>query len=427
MKSILLVLIAVMGVSTITFAQGDKSLKAASKSLSAFTSDFSNTAALEDAKMKIEEAFQDDKVSSSAKSWNTRGDILRSIADAQIKQKLINPAYVITDVTSAVGAAESYMKAHSMAEKKGDKKNAVKGLVAIEDVLANAGVEQYNSEDYTGAFESFITEISVYDALKSVGEASRLEEGTNLTDKYFFAGLTGYYAERYEETIGLLKKADETGTKDAGVFQFIYEAYNQLGNEEEALTYLTQGREKYPDDSGLLFSEINYYLGKGELEKMTSKLETALEREPDNVSVMQTLGQVYDQLHVKMIEAGDTDKAQMFFDKSYDNYSKALNTDGENFDVNYSIGALYYNKAATFSDPLNEAANDLSAAGTKKYDAIKDEMNGFFEKALPYFLKCDEIKSGDKNTLIALKEIYVRKDMFDKSNEYKDRLEAIPE
>ena len=136
MKRILIVLLAVMGVSTITYAQGEKSLKAASKSLSAFTSDFSNTAALEDAKLKIEEAFQDDKVASSAKSWNTRGDILRSIADAQIKQKLINPAFVITDVSSAVGAAESYLKAHSMAEKKGDKKNALKGLVAIEDVLA---------------------------------------------------------------------------------------------------------------------------------------------------------------------------------------------------------------------------------------------------------------------------------------------------
>lgn len=427
MKRIFFVLVAVIGMTTFTFAQGEKSLKAASKSLSAFTSDFSNIGALEDAKMKIEEAFQDEKVSSSAKSWNTRGDILRSIADAQIKQKLINPAFEITDVSSAVGAAESYIKAYGIAEKKGDKKNAVKGLVAVEDVLASAGVEQYNAEDYAGAFESFVAEISVYDALKSVGESSRLEEGTNLTDKYFFAGLTGFYAEQYEQTIDLLKKADETGTQDPGVYQFIYEAQNKLGNEEEALTYLNQGREKYPDDSALLFSEINYYLGKGELEKMTSKLEDALVIEPDNVSVMQTLGQVYDQLHVKMIENGDAEQAQMFFEKSHSNYSKALTIDGEDFDVNYSLGALYYNKAATFADPLNEAANDLSAAGTKKYDSIKAEMNGYFEQALPYFLKCDELKKDDKNTLIALKEIYVRKDMFDKSNEYKNRLEAVPE
>ena len=236
-----------------------------------------------------------------------------------------------------------------MAEKKGDKKNAVKGLVAVEDVLANAGVEQYNAEDYAGAFESFVAELSVYDALKSVGEASRLEEGTNLTDKYFFAGLTGYYAEKYEKTIDLLKKADETGTEDAGVFQFIYESYNKLGNEDEALSYLSAGREKYPEDSGLLFSEINYYLGKGELEKMTSNLEMALEREPDNVSVMQTLGQVYDQLHVKMLETGDTERSKTFFDKSFDNYTKALNLDEDNFDVNYSLGALYYNKAVSYT------------------------------------------------------------------------------
>lgn len=119
--------------------------------------------------------------------------------------------------------------------------------------------------------------------------------------------------------------------------------------------------------------------------------------------------------------------ADKHFNKSLGYYSGALEINADDFDANYSLGALYYNKAATFTEALNEAANDLSADGTKKYDALKEEMNSYFDEALPYFLKADALNGEDKNTLIALKEIYVRKNMFDKSNEYKVRLETLPE
>jgi len=106
-------------------------------------------------------------------------------------------------------------------------------------------------------------------------------------------------------------------------------------------------------------------------------------------------------------------------------YEDALNRDAENFDVNYALGALYYNKAASFTPALNEAAEDFSAAGTKKYEEIQAKMAENFDLALPYFLKADSLNDQDQNTLVALKEIMVRKDEFEKSNEYKARLEAL--
>lgn len=425
MKRIVIALVAVMSMSTLTFAQGEKSLKKASKSLSQFTSDFSNLAALDEAKAYITEAFQDEKVASSAKSWNTRGDILRNIADSQIKKQLIDPSFELKDVSSGPEAVDAYMKAMELATKKGDKKNAISGLQETEGVLNNVGIGLYNAEKYVDAFKSFMGELKASKALGEMGESSRLDEGTLRTEKLFFAGLTGFYAEDYDQSIATLEEAEATGTSDATLYQFLYEGYNKKGNTEKALAALNTGREKFPEDSGLLFSEINYYLASGELEKMTSKLEMALEQEPDNTSVMTTLGQVYDQLHVKAGEAGDVDQSLAYFDQALGHYNNALNTDPENFDINYSIGALYYNKAASYTAALTEAANDFSAAGNKKYDEIKETMGGYFDQALPYFLKSDEIDSNDRNTLIALKEIYVRKDMFDKSEEYKARLEAI--
>lgn len=427
MKRLCIVLVAMMSLTTLTLAQGEKSLKQASKNLSKFTSDFSNRAALEEAKMNIEEAFKDEKVASSAKSWNTRGDIYTSIADAQIKQKLLNPALELTDVTAAAEGVDAYIKALELAEKKGDIKNAIKGLQEAENILNNVGIDLYQNGDYVNAFINFNAEIKASKTLGAQGEQSRLDEGTLRTEKLFFAGLTGFYAEEYEAAIALLNEAEATGTSDATLYQFLFEAHKSLDKTEEGLPYLTKGREMFPDDSGLLFSEINYYLAAGEMEKMIGKLELALEKEPDNTSVMTTLGQVLDQLHVKANEAGDREKANQYFEKSLNYYTRAAESDPENFDVNYSIGALYYNKAASYTEALNEAANDLSVEGNKRYDAIKIEMAGYFEKALPYFLKADQINNSDKNTLIALKEIYVRKDMYDKSDEYKKRLENLPE
>jgi hypothetical protein len=61
----------------------------------------------------------------------------------------------------------------------------------------------------------------------------------------------------------------------------------------------------------------------------------------------------------------------------------------------------------------------------KKYNEKKAEMELYFDKALPYFEKAEKIEPKDKNTIIALKEIYAKKSLFDKSNEYKNKLEAL--
>ena len=71
---------------------------------------------------------------------------------------------------------------------------------------------------------------------------------------------------------------------------------------------------------------------------------------------------------------------------------------------------------------LNALGNDYSSAGTKKYNALKTEMDGLFQQALPYFLKAETLTPTDFNTMIALKEIYARSGQLEKSNEYKQKM-----
>ncbi len=420
-----IVLLTLMIVQT-SFAQGDKSLKLASKAFSEFSADpFGNPGALDEAKTHIAEAFKDSKVASSAKAWITRGDIFYNSGDAQIKGKLLNPEAVISDPSVGLSAYEAYSKALELASKKGDIKKAMAGLLQSEELLNNIGIDQYQVENYSGAYDNFVTEMAASELIKSKGETSRLDGEGLLGEKKFFAGLTAYYAEKYQNSIDFLSAAIDANYSDPSTYQLIYESNKALGNTDAGLPFLEEGRKQFPDDSGLLFSEINHYLAAGELSKMIGNLKEALEKEPTNQSLILTLGQVYDQLQVQSNEAGEADQANEYFESALGYYQQAVEAAPEDFDINYSLGALYYNKAAGYTPSLNEVANDFSKAGEAKYNEIKDKMSGLFAQALPYFLKADSINGQDRNTIIALKEIFARQDNFEKSNVYKDKLESL--
>ena len=91
----------------------------------------------------------------------------------------------------------------------------------------------------------------------------------------------------------------------------------------------------------------------------------------------------------------------------------------------YSLGACYYNKAAQISKEMNKLSNDYSKEGTRKYDAKKAEMESYFDKALPNFESAEKKDPKDKNTIIALKEIYAKKGNIQKAGEYKAKLEGL--
>jgi tetratricopeptide (TPR) repeat protein len=426
MKRLIGIVLVTFMIAQTSFAQGEKSLKMASKAFGEFSADpFGNPGALDEAKTHISEAFKDQKVASSAKAWITRGDIFYNSGDAQFKGKLINPEAEISDPTVGLSALEAYTKALELASKKGDIKKAMTGLLQTEELLNNFGIDQYQAQNYTAAYDNFVAEMSASELIKSKGEASRLDAEGAMAEKKFFTGLTAYYAEDYQSSIDYLSGALDDNYSDPSTYQLIYESHKALGNTDAGLPFLEKGRAEFPDDSGLLFSEINHYLALGELSKMTDNLKEALAKEPDNQSLILTLGQVYDQLQVKSNEAGETDKANEYFDNALGYYQLALEATPENFDINYSLGALYYNKAAGYTPALNEVANDFSKAGEAKYNEIKETMAGLFSQALPYFLKADSIDGSDRNTIIALKEIFARQDNFEKSNIYKEKLENL--
>lgn len=411
--------------STIMFGQAEADLKTADKQLKKYYLDpAGNADALTSAYEAITTAFADGSLESNSSALLVKGKVLNELANTDFKAKVLDPTYVLKNPSAASEAAMAFMAAHKTAEKKGGQREAITGLVENENYLNNMGIFSYQDKDFGSAFKSFKSSLDISEFLTSNGSKSRITSDSMRNEQLFFTAVSAYQADMKEESKPYLMKLYDAGTNEVFVYDALFNIANEAG-EADATKYLEAGRKVDPSDTSLLFSEINYYLKKGELNTLTDKLKEAIKQEPDNVTVYTTTGSVYDQLSTKAREDGDLTAATEYFDEAMNYYNQALVRDANNFDVNYSIGSLYYNKAAALVPTINELSADISPAGLKKYDATKAEMDGLFNQALPFFQKAEGIDTNDLNTVIALKEIYARLNQLEKSGEYKKKYDML--
>ncbi len=407
-------------------AQADQAFKDAKKKLKKYYLDQTNVDALNEAKTAIMTTLEDASFANNAEAWVTKGKIFNELANEDFKIKAITPDAAIANPGAAAAATEALMKAVGMFEKKADIKDALKALAESENHLNNFAIFAYQAQDYAAAFNNFKSSLNLADFLGANGEASRLAEGSLMDEQLLYTAVSGYYSEDVPkaDVKPFLMKLYEKETSEAFVYEGLYAIASEEG-DDNALSFLEKGRSLFPDDAGLLFSEINHYLQSGRLTELTSKLEEAIKKEPDNVSVYNTTGNVYDQLAQQSRKDGNADEAEGYKAQAMSYYNQALTKDPGNFEANYGIGQIFYNEAADMVPVLNKLGEDYSKAGIAKYDAKKKEMDDKFAEALPFFQKAETDNPSDLNTIIALKEIYARLNDIEKSEMYKAKYEEL--
>ncbi len=427
-KLILCFLSLALAVGTIQAQDAGKALKAAKKALGTYNLDPSNNAdKLVEAQKSIDQAIANIgsfEAKDVSKAWLAAGKIYNEIASKDVAQKVVDPTYKPATKNAALVAVKAFMEAKSSAVKKYESKDALAGMKEGVAHLSNIGMGLYDSKDYEGAYDAFKGVLLADELLKANKVDSTLPDETAVNDMRFAAGLAAMNANKEDDAAPIFQKLFDSNYDKPAVYEALYKIKSK-NSPADALAILEAARAKFPDDVSLLFAEINHYLKDGKLDVLTGKLKTAIEKEPENISLYSTLGNVYDNLFQKEMEAGNEAKADEYFGEAMSNYEAALQKDDKYFEAIYSIGALYYNKAAAKTKELAALDSDYSKEGLRKYEAKKAEVFTYFDKALPYFERADSIKATDMNTLIALKEIYARKDQLEKSGAIKKRIEAL--
>lgn len=418
------VLSLALGLASLLVAQDPaKDIKKAARLLGTYNLDQNaNQDKLQEAISLANSSINDPTVKMDPSAWQTYGEVFMAAVDNDVKANVLDNKAVIAQPSAPAKAFQGFQMAEHLADKGYQTKDAMKALSAGLQNIYYMGSALYQAGDFTSAYTAFKATNDGYNLLVKNKEPTTFSAEESPKALYY-SGLCAKQANMNPQAIEVFQQLVDDGTADAGVYEELFNMY-KADAPDKSDKILAAGREKYPDDTGLLYAEINYLLNKGELVSLISKLEKAIQMEPENVSVYVTLGQVYDKLYQDKATS-DPAAATENFNKAMSYYQQALEKDPKSFDAVYSIGALWYNKAAGYSIDLNTLSSDYSSAGTKKYEGIKAQMDETFVKALPFFIQAELLNPKDANTLIALKEIYARQDKLDLVEQYKQKLEAI--
>lgn len=386
------------------------------------------------------------------KAWQLKGEIYAAASSemAQKKQMAGNPdlaglmgnAAEAPEVDQpALQAYNAFNEALKLAEKKFEKKDALKGILDLQGQLYSEGFEYLNTGKNEWAFAELeallnshplLIENEMKSQIKKVTKQE--EEGMSEDDrkKYFnyydivyLAGFAAVNAKEKEAGEKYMGELIEIDYPEARIYSSMYQLYLE-DDMDKAYGYLDAGRKKYPEDTKLLFDEINHYLVYlKEYDAIVDKIEQAVQADPENKTLYSTLGFIYDSLYIKEYAAGNTEKADSHFGNAQKHLKKAIELDKDFFDAHYTLGALMFHKAAFLIDEVNTLANDYSKEGKAKYDAKKVEMMDQLEMAFPHFKNAEMLNPNDINTLLAIREYYVRKEDYAMAKEMKGRIDTI--
>jgi tetratricopeptide (TPR) repeat protein len=432
MRKIVLGFIAFSLMAISLNAQDDpgKAYKNATRDLSTYNLDpQNNLAKLQEAKAAIDVAITGNEEKMDARVWNSRAEIYNALVSNEVNRLYIDQSHVLPPELEnyAVEAMKSARKAMELADKKYMTKDALTNLTETGRYFSAIGNQRLQTSDYAGAYKPMKFFLDVDAELRANGADPLMESDIDVSNQQFVTAFCAHQAGDDTVAKNLLHQLYEKDHSEPLVYSMYFDILIKEENEAEAMRIMEAGKAKFPGNTELLISEINFFLRENRLDELVGKLQMAIDKEPTNVSLYTTLGSVYDQLFQRELSAGNEELSTKYFNEALKFFNQALEREPDFADAIYSIGALYYNKAAATSQEMKALEDDISKEGLKRYNEKKDEMYGYFDKALPYFEKVEAMNPNDQNTLIALKEIFAKKDDIELSNEFKRRLEVIQE
>ena len=360
------------------------------------------------AKEAIDEATLNEQTSVMAKTWYYRGLIYASLFNSEKYGSLCENCLWT--------AYEAFSKANQLDPKNewAEEIKMVRIPLLVNEVFKK-GVKAYEVKNFQGALDEFerVLIMSPGDTSVILNSAYSAERaGNNVKAKQYYNQLISY---KYN---------------DDNVYLSLSNIYKSEKDTSDALKVLRDGRKIFPDSLSLMLSEINILLSNGNHQEATSALDAAIAHDPKNPSLFLALGSTFDNLaNPKEKEAKDALKTEQYNDyilKAETAYKNGIKIDPANYELNYNLGALYFNQAAELANAANSLKSDA------EYTKAKAKVDLRFKDAQPYLEKALESnpnKSSDdkatyKATLISLKQLYVRTGETEKYTKINEMLKA---
>jgi len=402
-KTILTLVLTV--ISTVIFAQSQNVTSSAIiyKQYNSEKDKEKKATKISEAKMYIDLAYQNASTSDEPKMWMYRAQVYRAIA---ISHSTLdeNAIFIATEAHIKCMQPHPKKKNKIIIYKKWPKEEVLEGLIQCGYTLFNKATVEYNS----GNLENSLKHYSAIFDILPFDEEDQLKRANITTETVLYRSfLSTYKMKRNTQSKELLQKLIDINFNEPNIFRYMSSILSEEGKSEEALMYLSTGREMFEDDQGLIEAEINLYLKLGKSDVLIEKLTNAIGLNPENDIFYVVRGTCYQ--NNNEIEKAITD------------YNYALEINPVQKTALNNISSCFLKQ----TDPIVKKMNKLSLSQTSKFNKLKLDLRNLYLKTLPYVLKYIELEPYDKSILNVLAEIYTKLEMYKEAKEISVRISNL--
>lgn len=367
---------------------------------------------LKKAKTEIDAACEHDATKDDAKTWCYKGLIY-----SRIGGEVSNPKSKFKDLAPD-WAEQAY--AAALECKRLDTKN--------EFATENNSVFRFvGNEYYTRATNSYTAK--QYAEARQYAEKA-IEMFNNSGDSKFagecmyIAGLSSKASNDNEGVKTFFNNLIRKRTDKQYVYRTLFELYKSEGDKAGAMKVANSYLKNRKDDYNAYLLMAEGYLLNENLEKGKEMINTALDKTKDSIHIYPVL----------LSSAAALLEMTQDYDGAEAKYRESLTLVPNQFEANFGMGKMIFNRGVDKLDAANAAPMDDE---TGLYDKLLGESNGFFRQSIQYFTAAigyiDALPSTQKdmqranlfNCLSALKTVYARLEMYDDLKAVNTRMEEI--
>ncbi|MDR4987377.1 MAG: tetratricopeptide repeat protein [Bacteroidales bacterium] len=363
---------------------------------------------LDEAKEHLEAAKEHESVFSDPEFWMLKAQLHLAIAVSE------KPEYRKLSDNPIGVADEALQKVQEFDENNVFYLEIQQAMLLLSELVFNEGVDYYNQEQWIKAADNFFRAYEInlfFDAVD--------------TTTLYNAALSAELGRDLERAKGWYLDLKELRYDQPFIYSSLANISMTLGDTLQATEYIQFGREVYPEDLDLIFTEANIHIFTGDIEQAEAILNIAIERDPDNPSLYFAFGANYDKMAQ---DTTYTDEERLFaFNEAVKAYEKAIELNPDYFDAVYNLGVLYFNRGIRIFEEAEERLRETH--DFRQYEEDEKMFRDAWLEAQPYLEQSMEMIDDDDPNLrivvISLVELYARTNQPDKLEEIRPLYERF--
>lgn len=357
---------------------------------------------LEEARNLVKQAMSDAETAQDARTFYTAGKLEYDAYDNGLKARMINPEDpsanpkdMAQELVNGYNYFVQTFPLDSVADAKGKiktrfSKDMVSRMLGHHNDYFDMGAQTYNSKDLGLAYQCFMI-YGDMPALESMGKNKPVIPDSVRATAYFNAGLSGYFDKRPEDAAKAFKKARLT--KAAQKEAFIYEiaSWQTIAQQDTARLVESKNAIKEVAMDGyntfgvsvplFINNVVNTLISDGDNDEALALLETEINNNPENASLLGLRGFVYDRL-------GKDDLSEQ-------DYRRAAELPTADFET-------LKNASKKLARIGTEMQNDIEKFNAQERQAMK---TNYFEKALEIAKKAQQMQPDDHDINYVIENI----------------------